>query len=331
MQFDQLKRRDFITLLGGAATWPLAARAQQSGKSARIAVFAGARNPVLAGAYRAFLEELHKLGFNEGQNLIVDLRRPDQDLPALTAQAAEMARAHPDVLVALGSETVLRACIAASRSIPIVFVANNYDPIARGYVNSLAKPGGNITGIFLRQTELAEKQVELLTQAFPERSRLAVLWDSVSADQRAAAEHRAQALNLQVHSYELKNPPYDFDAAYQAFAGAGANMLLVLSSPFFAGHGELLGQLSIHHRLPAMFIFKGYTRAGGLMSYGADAVAMYRDGGTFVGKILKGAKPADLPVEQPTKYEMVVNLKSAKAMGIELPTAILLRADEVIE
>ena len=131
---------------------------------------------MLAGAYRAFLEELHKLGFNEGQNLIVDLRRPDQDLPALTAQAAEMARANPDVLVALGSETVLRACIAASRSIPIVFVANNYDPIALGYVNSLAKPGGNITGIFLRQTELAEKQVELLTQAFPERSRLAVLW-----------------------------------------------------------------------------------------------------------------------------------------------------------
>ena len=297
-------RREFITLLGGAAAWPLAARAQESGKSARIAVFAGARNPVLAGAYRAFLEELHKLGFNEGQNLIVDLRRPDQDLPALTAQAAEMARAHPDVLVALGSETVLRACIAASRSIPIVFVANNYDPIARGYVNSLAKPGGNITGIFLRQTELAEKQVELLTQAFPERSRLAVLWDSVSADQRAAAEHRAQAPEPAGSSYELKNPPYDFDAAYQAFAGAGANMLLVLSSPFFAGHGELLGQLSIHHRLPAMFIFKGYTRGrrAHVLRGGCSGDVSGRRRPSWA-RFSRAPSRADLPVEQPTKYE----------------------------
>jgi putative tryptophan/tyrosine transport system substrate-binding protein len=326
-----MKRRTFISLLGAAAAWPLAARAQQPGRSARIGVFAGATNPIMAPAYRAFLEELRRFGFTEGQNLTVDLHGTDQDLLALSKQAVDMVRANPDVLAALGSEPVLQACVAASRSIPIVFVANNYDPIARGYVQSLAKPGGNVTGVFLRQTELAEKQVELLTQALPDRTRLAVLWDAVSADQFAAAEHRAKLLGLQVHSGKLENPPYNFDGAIQAAVDARSNMLLVLSSAFFGLQRERIAELSLRHRLPAMFIFKGYAEVGGLMSYGADNVAMYRQGGTYVGKLLKGAKPAELPVEQPNKYEMVVNLKTAKAMGLELPTAILLRADEVIE
>jgi putative tryptophan/tyrosine transport system substrate-binding protein len=211
-----IRRRDFITLLGGAVVaWPLAAHAQQAGKVARIGVFAGATNPVIGPAYQAFLDELRRLGFNEGQNLTIDLHRTDQDLAALSKEAADMVRAKPDLLAALGSEPVLHACVAASRSIPIVFVANNYDPIARGYVQSLAKPGGNVTGVFLRQTELAEKQVELLTQAFPERTRLAVLWDAVSADQFAAAEHRAKLLGLAVYSRKLENPPYSFEAAIQ--------------------------------------------------------------------------------------------------------------------
>jgi putative tryptophan/tyrosine transport system substrate-binding protein len=327
-----MRRREFIVLLvGGAAARPPAARAQQPGKPARIAVFAGAANPVMAPAYRAFLEELRRFGFNEGQNLTVDLHPTDQDLPALSKQAADMVRANPDALAALGSEPVLRASVAASRSIPIIFVANNYDPIARGYVQSLAKPGGNVTGVFLRQTELAEKQVELLTQAFPDRTRLAVLWDAVSADQFAAAEHRAKLLGLEIHSCKLENPPYSFETAIQSAVDAKSNMLLVLSSPFFGRQRDRIAELSIRQRLPAMFVFKGYAEVGGLMSYGADIVAMYRQGASYVGKILKGAKPADLPVEQPNKYEMVVNLKTAKAMGLELPTSILLRADEVIE
>jgi putative ABC transport system substrate-binding protein len=325
-------RRQFIAALGGAAfAWPRAARAQQIGKRVRIGVFAGATNPIVAPAYRAFLEQLRTFGFNEGQNLTVDLQTTDQNPPTLSARAVDMARANPDVLAALGSEPPLQACVAASRTTPIVFVANNYDPIARGYVQSLAKPGGNVTGVFLRQTELAEKQVELLTQAFPDRTRLAVLWDYISADQFAAAEHRAKLLKLDIHSRKLENPPYDIDAAYRSFADAGANVLLVLSSPFFGRHREQIAELSMRQRLPAMFVFKGYVEVGGLMSYGADVVAMYRQGGTFVGKILKGARPSELPVEQPTKFEMVVNLKTTKAMGIELPTSVLLRADEVIE
>jgi putative ABC transport system substrate-binding protein len=178
---------------------------------------------------------------------------------------------------------------------------------------------------------LAEKQVELITHAFPDRTRLALLWDYVSADQFEAAERRAKLLRLDVHSRKMENPPYDIDAAFRGFADSGADVLLLLSSQFFSPRRDRIVELAIRQRLPAMFIFKAWAEAGGLLSYGADSIAMYRKGGAFVGKVLKGDKPADLPVEQPTKYEMVVNLKTAKAMGIELPTSILLRADTVIE
>jgi ABC-type uncharacterized transport system substrate-binding protein len=324
-------RREFITLLGGVAAWPLVAQAQQAGKIARIGIFAGAANPVIAAAYRAFLDELRKVGFNEDQNLVVDHRPTDQDFSSLSADAAEMIRSKVDVLVATGSEAALQAAVAASRTIPIVIVAINYDPIARGYVKSLAQPGGNVTGVVLRQPELAEKQVELLTQAFPGRTRLAVLWDAISADQFDAADRRAKALRLEVHPLRLENPPYDFDAAFQTIAASDPHMLLVLSSPFFSQHRSQIAKLAIQHRLPSMFIFRGYVEVGGLVSYGADPVAMYRQSASYVAKILKGAKPADLPVEQPNKFDMVLNLKTAKAIGITLPTSILLRADEVIE
>ncbi len=241
-----------------------------------------------------------------------------------------MVRANVGVIVA-GTEPALKAALAASPSTPFVFVANNYDPIALGYAKSLARPGGNVTGVVLRQTELAEKQVELLTQAFPDRARLAVLWDSISADQFSAAERRAASLGLEVHSLKLENPPYDFDAAFRTIAAADPHMLLVLSSPYFGRQSQTVVELAIRHRLPAMFIFKAYAQLGGLMSYGADPVAMYRQAAGYVAKILMGAKPADLPIEQPTKFEMVVNLKTAKTIGVELPTATLLRADEVIE
>ena len=327
-----MRRRDFIAGIAGlAAGRAQAAHAQQSGKSARIGVFAAATNSIMGPAYRAFLDNLRRDGFIEGQNLIVDLKLSNQDLNALVAQAGDMAGANPDVLVTLGPEVVLRPWMNTSHSVPIVFVAINFDPIAGGYVQSLAKPAGNVTGVFLRQPELAEKQVELLTEAFPERTRLAILWDYISAPQFAAAERRAKLLRLHVHSRKLENVPYDFDLAVRNAIEAGANMLLVLSSPFFASQLDHLVQLTVRHHLPTMFVFKGYVEAGGLMSYGVDNVAMFRQGATFVAKILKGAKPHDLPVELPTKYEMVLNLKTAKAIGVELPTSILIRADQVIE
>jgi putative ABC transport system substrate-binding protein len=326
-------RRNVIALLGGTViSWPLPLRAQQIGKTARIGVFsAAADNPVMGPATRAFLDEMRRLGFGEGQNLIVEFRPTNRDLSALSADAKELVSLKVDALVALGAEPPLKACISASRTIPIVFVANNYDPIALGYVDSLAKPGGNVTGIFLRQTELAEKQVELLTEAFPDKKRLAVLWDDISAGQFVAAERRGKALGLQVRSLKMEKPPYDFEAAFRTMTDMDPQMLLVLSGPFFAQQSRRLTELAIRYRLPSMFIFKAYTESGGLMSYGADNVAMYTQSASYVAKVLQGAKPADLPVELPTKFEFAVNLKTAKALSIELPTSILLRANDVIE
>ena len=186
----------------------------------------------------------------------------------------------------------------------------------------LAQAGGNITGVFLRQPELAEKQVEILTQAFPEKTRLAMLWDALSADQFSAAENRAKLLHLRVLSMKLERPPYDFDAAFRSLAESTPQLLLVLSSPHFIAHRERFAQLAIKHRLPAMNTFKFYVEAGGLMSYGVDTVLPFRRAGYYVAKILQGANSAGLPVEQVTKFEMVINLKTAKAIGIELPTSI---------
>jgi putative tryptophan/tyrosine transport system substrate-binding protein len=328
-----IHRRDFITLLGGTTIpWTQPLHAQQIGKRARIGVLAAATdNPVMGPAYRAFVDEMRRLGFDEGQNLTVEHRSTEQDFSALSADANELVSLNVDALVALGAEPALKACISASRTIPIVFVANNFDPIALGYVTSLAKPGGNVTGVVLRQTELAEKQVELLTEAFPDRKRLAVFWDDISANQFIAAERRAKLLSLQVRSLKMENPPYDFEAAFRSVTDVDPQMLLVLSSPFFARQIGRVTELAIRHRLPSMFIFRAYTEGGGLMSYGADNVAMYRQSASHVAKILRGANPADLPVELPIKFEFAVNLKTAKALNIELPTSILLRANDVIE
>jgi ABC-type uncharacterized transport system substrate-binding protein len=210
-------------------------------------------------------------------------------------------------------------------------IATNFDPLEHGSVKSLAQPGGNITGVFLRQTELAEKQTERLAQANPGKVRMAILWDAISADQFGAAERRGKALGLNIQSQKLENPPYDFDAAFRTAASASPQMLLVLSSPNFAPYRVHIAELALRYRLPAMFIFKTYAQAGGLLSYGADYVAMHRQAATYAAKILAGAKPADLPVEQSDKFEMVVNIKTARALGITIPQSLLVRADEVIQ
>src|SRR5262245_11425943 len=234
MHLDRLKRREFITLLGGAAAWPFAAAAQPTDRIARVGFFGADRGTSLTAAtYQAFLDEMQIHGFKDGQNLIVDFRRLEQDLPALSADAAELVRSNVSVLVTQGTEPALRAALAARRGLPIVMMATNFDPFASGYVRSLARPDGNITGVFMRQTELAEKQTELLLQAAPDRSRLGIVWDSISADQFNAAERRAKIFGLQVRSLKLENPPYDFEAAFRTLADASTQMLLVLSCPHF--------------------------------------------------------------------------------------------------
>ena len=327
-----MRRREAIALLGGAAAvWAAAAGAQQAGKTVRVGFLGVSLDASGAAAsYQLFLDELRENGFSEGQNLISEYRRVDDPRGTLVA-GAELVRSLPDVIVAQGPEIALQAVLEASRTIPVVVQAVNYDPIERGYVAGLARPGGNVTGLFYRQAELAAKKVELLAQAFPERTRLGILWDALVADEFGAAERAVGSLRLELRAFKLENPPYDFAAAFLTIVHGGAQMLLVLSSPLFSEYRRVIAELAIEHRLPSMFIFKSYVVAGGLMSYGVDQVAMYRRTAAFVAKILKGAKPADLPIEQATKFELIINLKTAKALGLEIPPLFLARADEVIE
>jgi putative tryptophan/tyrosine transport system substrate-binding protein len=332
MPFDKLNRREFIArLASAAAVWPLTIRAQPSSGPIRLGFLGPALNsPAAIAPYQAFRTHLGELGFRDGHNLTIDYQVLD-DPRGIVVVAAELMRAQPDVIVTAGPETSLEAVAGANGVIPVVMIAINFDPLARGYIPGLSRPGSNITGLVFQQLELAQKQVELLTQAFPDRTRLALLFDAQSADQFGAAERGARALNLKVQALRLENPPYDVDAAFRGAASGGAQMMLVLSSPYFLPHRARIVELANTHRLPAMFIAKHWIEVGGLMAYGADFPLMYRRAADYVAKILKGANPADLPVERATKFELVVNLRSAEALGIELPTSILLRADEVIE
>jgi putative tryptophan/tyrosine transport system substrate-binding protein len=328
-----MKRREFITLLGGAAVgWPIGARAQQLGRIYRIGLLVGAQDsPVMAPGYPAFREELRKRGFIEGRNLIVEARSNRQESQRLFTDAADLVRSNVDLIVAVGPEVALKAVLAASRTIPIVMWAGNFDPIEHGYVQSLARPGGNVTGVFTRQPELAAKQVELLKETFPERTRVTVVWDALSTDQLRGTEDVAKSLHLNFRPLKLENPPYDIEAAFRRVVESNPQLLLVLSSPLFGPHHKEIAEQTIRHRLPAMFMLKNFVVEGGLISYGPHVPATFQRVADYVAKILNGTKPDELPVEQPTRFELVVNLKTAKAIGIELPTSLLLRADEVIE
>jgi putative tryptophan/tyrosine transport system substrate-binding protein len=337
-----MRRREFIliTLVGGATIWPPPARALQLvGKNhrigflgtSRISPVTGLPDPITGLGFPAFLDELQRSGFSEGQNLVIEVVRMDQEPQRLFAETAALVQSNVELLITEGTEIALQAALAASPNIPIVFWANNFDPIARGYIKSLTQPGTNMTGVVSLQTELAAKQVELLTQAFPERTRLAVLYDAISADEFGAAQHQASLQHLDVRSLKLENPPYDFDSAFRSLAEGSPQILLVLSSPFFTPQRTYIAQLAIRQKLPTMFIFKTYVEAGGLMSYGTDPKSIFRQLGFYVAKILNGSKPADLPVQQAVKFELVINLKTANMIGVDLSTAIQLRADDVIE
>ena len=272
-----IRRRELIFTLGGAAAaWPLAARAQQVGKVMRLGFFGpGLTSPATIVPYQAFAAQLRELGFNEGQNIVIEYRNVDDPRGPFVA-AADLMRSQPDLIVAFGPEVALQAVVGASRAVPIVMIAINYDPIARGYVTSLARPGGNITGVVSLQLELAQKQVELLTQAFPDRTRLAILFDALSADQFTAAERAAKLFNIQPQALKLENPPYDMAVPFGSAAVGGAQMMLVLSSPLFIPHHRRIAELVGQHRMPTMFINRTYVEAGGLMSYGVNFPLMCR-------------------------------------------------------
>jgi len=326
-------RRAFIgTLAGGLLAAPLAAEAQQAAKIARIGYLTTnmAAGPVL----EAFRQGLRDLGYVEGRNLVIEYRAAEGKSERLPALAAELVALKVDVIVAPTTPAAL-AAKQATRTIPIVF-SFAPDPVASGLVTSLARPGGNVTGLSVLGPELVGKRLELLTQAVPGVSRVAFLWQPGALDERQGkdilkeAEVAARALGVRLQFVEARGPA-DFDSAFSEMTRARADALTVLTSVMFFNERRRLVDLAAKNRLPAVYPWRDSVDAGGLMSYGPNVADLFRRAATYVDKILKGAKPADLPVEQPTKFELVINPKAAKALGLTIPPSVLGRADEIIQ
>jgi len=325
-----VRRREFITLFGGAAVaWPLTARAQQPAKKMlRVGTVSGTQQS--SPQWTAFLQRMAELGYQEGKTFAFDF------VPAANEEEYEpgyrtLVARKPDIIMATGVEIALKSALAATRTLPIVMIAIDYDPFARGYVTSLARPSGNVTGVFFQQIELAAKRIQLVKDAFPNISAATMFWDRASTDQWQASQNVAPKLGLRLFGIELREPPYDYGRAFGEAPADHRGMLIVATSVFFFRDRARIAELAVRHRTVSMFVFREWVDAGGLLSYGPSITGLFARVADFVDRIARGAKPADLPIEQPTKFELVVNLKTAKAIGIELPTAILLRADEVIE
>ena len=325
-----IRRREFILLGGGAAAaWPLAARAQQAGKVARIGYLA-VRSPMSAD--EVFLQGLRELGWIEGQNISIERRFSAGNFDRLKEFAAELVGLKVDVIVAVASAGT-QAAKAATASIPICFM-NAGDPVGQGFVSSLAHPGGNVTGLSFDATpDITAKQFQLLMETVPNASRVAVLWNPTSPFLRSyldVAQAAASALRVGVQSVQVQDGN-QYESAFEAMRQDRADALLVLSDSFSTFHRARIAELAAKHRLPALYGHSQYVEAGGLMSYGPSFFDAYRRAAGYVDKILKGTKPAELPVEQPTKFELIINLKTAKALSLEVPPSLLARADEVIE
>jgi putative ABC transport system substrate-binding protein len=330
MQFGWLNRREFITLLGGVATWPIPARAQQKAKIARIGILGLLPVSGFASRFEAFRAGLRDLGYVEGDSLFIEYRwaeRPDE-LPKLARELVDM---NVDVILAPSSIQVEPAR-QATKTIPIVF-ASHADPVGLGHVASLARPGANITGLSMMLTDLTGKQLEISKEAMPHARRFGVLWDPATPSHALALEALETAgrkLGVELQMVPARTVE-EFDPAFTTMTNGRVDCFLAVPSAFAYSYRTLLADLSVKYRLGGIFQQKAHVEAGSFMSYGADTLDLYRRAALYVDRILKGAKPADLPVEQPTKFELAINLKTAKALGLNVPPTLLARADEVIE
>jgi putative ABC transport system substrate-binding protein len=323
-----MQRREFIGLIGGAAASPLVARAQQAGKMLRVGT--ASTQPRSSPLWKAFEQRMAELGYQEGANYTFDYL----DVPKVEEYETayrKLAGRDVDIIVAPGAEISLKSALAGSSTKPIVMVAIDYDPLARGYVTSLARPGGNVTGLFLQQIELMAKRLQLLNSAFPDMQALTVFWDRTCSDQWKAVEGAAANLGLRFDGLDLGDPPFDYDKALAQAAPEYRGIIFVLASGFFFRDRERLADFALRNRLVSMFCFREPVDAGGLLSYGPSFSVMYRRAAEYVDRIARGAKPADLPIEQPTKFELVINLKTTKALGLVIPPSLLATADEVID
>jgi putative ABC transport system substrate-binding protein len=272
-----------------------------------------------------------ELGYIEGQNFSLDLVVLDGRIEGFAAAMRDVVARKADIVVAFGPEAALKAAIAATAAIPIVMVAIDYDPVTLGYVKRLARPGGNVTGIFLQQIELAVKRLQLMKEAFPDLKAATMFWDEASAPQWQASRETAPSLGLDLAGIEFAARPYDYDAAFARAPADHRRVLGVCNSPAFFSDRARLVEFTLRSRVAAMFAWREWVEVGGLISYGPSFSEIARRAVDYVDRIARGAKPADLPVEQPTRFELVINMKTARSLGLAIPPSILARADEVVE
>jgi putative ABC transport system substrate-binding protein len=328
-----ITRRTFVgTLTGGLLAAPLVAEPQPVGKVYRVGLIVTAARNTMEHLVKAFDEGMRELGYEEGRNVVFERRFADGKQERLAVLAAELVRLKVDVIVT-GSNPVIDAVKKATATIPVVMAVSR-DPVGAGFIASLSRPGGNITGLTNDAApDILGKNLELLKEAAPRASRMAFLWNPVPSSAgtyRSAAQSSAQKLSVRLQSVEARSGN-DLENAFAAMARERADGVVVLADPVFFSARNQLVLLAAKHRLPAMYGLREYAEAGGLMSYGPNIAYQLRRAAVYVDKILKGVKPADLPVEQPTKFELVINLKTAKALGLTIPQSLLLRADEVIQ
>jgi putative tryptophan/tyrosine transport system substrate-binding protein len=331
----QMKRREFITLLGcAAAAWPLASRAQQGERVRRIGVLTGSGtpdDPDVKERYAALVQRLQQLGWSEGRNLRIEAHWTASDPDDLRKRAADLAALAPDVILAAGSAT-MGPLLQTTRTVPIVFV-HVPDPVGAGFVDSLARPGGNATGFVQFEYGMSTKWLELLKEIAPTVTRAAVMRDpaiTAGIGQFGAIQAMAPSLGMEAIPVNVRDAT-EIERVVATFARTPNGGLIVTGSPLVVIHRDLIVKLAARDKLPTVYFERLFVTGGGLMSYGPDIVDQYRRAASYVDRILKGEKPADLPVQAPTKYELVINMKTAKALGLDVPPTLLARADEVIE
>ena len=325
-----MRRRDFIALLGGAAALPRAARAQPKDVR-RVGILSDESASLAAITFQPFAEKLRDLGYVEGRDIAFERRYGGGDSEELASFAAELVRFRPDVIFAIGTPAA-QAAKSATQTIPIVF-ARTGDPVGSGLAASMSRPGANLTGLSILTIETGAKRLELLAMGVPKAKRVGVVWDpgfQPAMPEFKEIEETARALNLALVTAPVRSPD-DFEPVLEAIVHQRAEAVILGSSVIFLGHWQRMADLTVQARLPAIFYRREFVEAGGLMSFGTNYADMYRRAAAYVDKILKGAKPADLPVEQPARFELVINLKSAKTIGLTIPPLLLARADEVIE
>ena len=324
-----MQRRELIRVIGIAvAALPLAARAEQTMKMLRVGT--ASLVPRSGPIWQAFDQRMVELGYRDGQNYTFDY----VNIPKAEEYEAgyrQLVARDVDILISSGPSISLRSALASSNTKPIVMVAIDYDPIALGFVTNLARPSGNITGLFLQQIELTVKRLQLLKNAFPDTQAVTVFFDRTSTDQWNAAQSVAGTLGLQLAGIDLGDPPFDYDKALAQAPQDYRGTVFAVASGFFLRDRQRLADFALRNRVVSMFWSREPVDAGGLLSYGPSFAVLYRRVAEYVVRIAQGAKPVDLPIEQPTKFELVINLKTAKSLGIAIPPSLLVQADETIE